>query len=65
MRDAGITMLQDFVQRGICLPVIFYIGSNSQARGTPANAFGISDRPDELLNYIVDALGRVRRSDAR
>jgi hypothetical protein len=30
--------------------------------GVPSGAFGITDRPDELLNLTLDALARIRGS---
>ena len=39
-------------------PVILYVGRVDRNRVTPAGAFGITDRPDELLNLVMDALDR-------
>lgn len=39
-------------------PVILYVGRVDRERGVPAGAFGITDRPDELLNLLMDALDR-------
>lgn len=39
-------------------PVILYVGRVERERGIPAGAFGITDRPDELLNLVMDALDR-------
>lgn len=40
-------------------PVIFYVGDLT-SEGTPAGAFGITNRPDELLHLVLDALARRR-----
>lgn len=61
-KRAGLDMLPVFQAAGITLPVIFYVGEPAPGAGTPPGAFAITHRPDELLNYIVDALGRVRGS---
>jgi CheY-like chemotaxis protein len=37
-------------------PVIFYVGRAKP--GVPAGAFGLTDRPDELLHLVIDALER-------
>ena len=43
------------------LATIFYITKFDPAKGVPGNAFGITDRPDELLHLVLDALERKRR----
>jgi CheY-like chemotaxis protein len=39
-------------------PVILYIGRVDPSRTQPPGAFGITDRPDILLNLVMDALDR-------
>jgi CheY-like chemotaxis protein len=39
---------------------IFYVGSVDRERGTPPGAFGITNRPDELIHYVLDVLERER-----
>ena len=41
-------------------PVIFYIGVIDPKKGVPPQAFGITNRPDELLHLILDALERKK-----
>lgn len=41
--------------------VIGYIGRVDPALGTPVEFFGITDRPDQLVHLIIDALERVPR----
>jgi len=41
-------------------PVIFYVGVSDPERGVPAHAFGITNRPDELLHLTLDALEREK-----
>jgi CheY-like chemotaxis protein len=57
-RDAGLELLRVARQRGIRAPVIFYVGKVLQSLGTPAGAFAITDRPDDLLHLILDVLER-------
>ena len=57
---AGLDMLPRLAAAGGRQPVVFYVGRLDPHAGVPPGAFGITDRPDELLNLMVDALARVR-----
>lgn len=57
---AGLKFLSELRSMQHPEPVIFYIGHVDPERGTPAHAFGITDRPDELLDYVMDVLVRRR-----
>lgn len=59
LRKAGIDMLATLRNERFRLPVIFYVGKPSD-RGAPDGAFGITNRPDGLLNLLLDVLARVR-----
>lgn len=39
-------------------PLVFYVAH--ALRPAPVSAFGITDRPDELVHLVLDALGRSR-----
>lgn len=55
--DAGEKFIPE-IGRAMLAPIlIFYVG---QDRSIPAGAFGLTVRPDELLNLIMDALERRR-----
>jgi CheY-like chemotaxis protein len=41
-------------------PTILYVRKLEQELGTPAHAFAITNRPDQLLHYVLDALDRER-----
>ena len=41
-------------------PLIFYIYNLEEERGAPAYAFGITNRPNQLLHLVFDALERER-----
>lgn len=56
--DAGLELLTSLSTHGLTVPVIFYVGRVEKERGTPPGAFGIADRPDEVLHLILDALER-------
>ena len=57
---AGIAMLRRLSEDGFRQPVIFYVNHLIPDAGVPAGAFGITDRPDQLLHLVMDALSRVR-----
>jgi CheY-like chemotaxis protein len=57
---AGLKFLEQFRKVDKTTPVIFYIGIFDAAKGVPAEAFGITNRPDELLHLTLDALERKR-----
>jgi hypothetical protein len=42
------------------IPVILTLLRFDPARGTPPFAFGITNRIDEMLNLVCDALARER-----
>jgi CheY-like chemotaxis protein len=57
---AGLTLLKSMRDAGIRTPLIFTVGRYEPDRGVPAGAFGITNRVDELLNLVFDALERTR-----
>ena len=59
-KTAGLRFLKKFRETGKTTPVIFYIGVDDPEKGVPAQAFGITNRPDALLHLTLDALERTR-----
>jgi CheY-like chemotaxis protein len=57
---AGMQFLLQFRQDNNTTPVIFYIGVIAPEKGVPPYAFGITNRPDELLHLCLDALERKK-----
>jgi CheY-like chemotaxis protein len=57
---AGLAMLTRLRNAGFKQPVIYYIGRPNPDTGAPGGAFGITNRPDQLLQLVIDALSRVR-----
>jgi len=57
--DEGIRFLGQMRLKGFRQPVIFTVGRFDPSRGTPGHAFGITNRVDELLNLLFDALERL------
>lgn len=58
--DEGLRFLKAMRQQGFYHPTIFTVGRYEPDRGTPAYAFGITNRVDDLLNYLFDIFERVR-----
>jgi CheY-like chemotaxis protein len=57
---AGLAMLDRLRNEKSAVPVIFYIGRRDADAAAPPGAFGLTDRPDQLLHLALDALARVR-----
>jgi CheY-like chemotaxis protein len=62
---AGLTMLPRLREAGFSQPVIFYVGRPDPGAGVPPGAFGVTNRPDQLLQLTIDALSRVRKGAVR
>lgn len=62
---AGITMLPRLREAGFHQPVVFYVGQPKPGTGVPPGAFGLTNRPDQLLQLTIDALSRVRKGAER
>lgn len=54
----GLDFLEQYRGRGSSLPVIFYISVVDEDRPVPLGAFGLTNRPDELVHLVIDALER-------
>src|SRR5262249_50269931 len=57
---AGLMLLESLPDRDKSRRVISYVGIYDSARGIPAGAFGMTNKPDELLHLTLDALERER-----
>jgi CheY-like chemotaxis protein len=57
---AGLKFLEQFRKVNETTPVIFYVGVFDPEKGVPVQAFGITNRPDELLHLTLDALERKK-----
>lgn len=58
--DEGARFLARVRTAGYSEPVVFYILNLTPSRGTPGDAVGITNRPDELVHLVLDGLERVR-----
>ena len=47
------------IELGVNRPTIFTVGNYDPSRGTPPYAFAITNRIDDLINYVFDALERT------
>lgn len=54
--DAGLRALPELAHLAPGASVIFFVAHLDEARGVPPGAAGITDRMDELLHLVVDAL---------
>jgi DNA-binding NtrC family response regulator len=59
VQDEGIRFLSEMRVKGFMQPVIFTVGRLNPSLGTPGHAFGITNRIDEMLNLLFDALERL------
>jgi CheY-like chemotaxis protein len=53
---AGYTLRDAMHKHGVTAPLIFYILELDLNRRPPERTFAITNRPDELLDYVIDAL---------
>jgi len=57
-KNAGIQAIPKLQAAAPGVPVIFFIANLDPSRGVPAGAAGITNRTDELLHLVLDALER-------
>ena len=60
IQDEGIRFLSQMRSLQLAQPVIFTVGRYDPSLGTPPYAFGITNRVDELLNLLFDAIEKVK-----
>jgi CheY-like chemotaxis protein len=60
VQDEGSRFLRQKHDSGFEQPTIITLADFDLSRGTPAYAFGITNRVDELLNLTFDAIERMR-----
>lgn len=58
--SSGLDLTKDLQAHGLNVPVVFYVGDYRPELGGPPHAFGITNRPDELLHLCLDILSRKR-----
>jgi CheY-like chemotaxis protein len=60
VKDEGLRLLSEMQTRGVYRWTIFYVGQLDPSKGVPAHAFGITNRPDHLLHFVMDIMERER-----
>jgi CheY-like chemotaxis protein len=58
--QAGVEFISTIREYDTAVPIIFYIRNMDLDRGTPYGALGLTNRPDELVDLLLDALERRR-----
>jgi CheY-like chemotaxis protein len=58
--NAGTEMVAKLWERHLYRWTVIYLGKLATERGTPPLVFGITDRPDHLVHYIIDIAERER-----
>jgi CheY-like chemotaxis protein len=56
--DEGLRFLREMRNRGLFRPTVLYAGAIDWEKGTPPYAFGITNRVDDLLHYVMDIVER-------
>jgi len=56
--EDGVSTLKQLYKNKTYVPTIFYIGDVNEELGIPPHAFGLTNRPDELLHLVIDVLER-------
>lgn len=54
----GIELLEAYREEGYDMPFVFYVSVVDPNLPIPLGAFGLTNRPDELLHLVVDAFER-------
>jgi CheY-like chemotaxis protein len=60
--SSGLDLTKHLHAHGLNVPVVFYVGDYRPELGVPPYAFGITNRPDELLHLCFDILSRKRNA---
>jgi CheY-like chemotaxis protein len=56
--DEGIRFVQGLAAKGLLLPAIGYTGTDQSAQARPAHFFGMTHRPDHLMQLVCDVAQR-------
>lgn len=56
--DEGIRFVQGLPAKGLLLPAIGYVGTDQSGQARPAHFFGMTRRPDHLMQLVCDVAQR-------
>jgi hypothetical protein len=56
--NAGNDLIREMKRENLSLPTVIYGSKDSSTAGVPPGAFGLTNRPDLLLHYIIDVCER-------
>ncbi|MGW4640190.1 hypothetical protein ACWEN6_16760 [Sphaerisporangium sp. NPDC004334] len=56
--EAGLALIRSMREEGLTRHTIIYSSLSNLDVGVPAGAFGLTNRPDQLLQYVIDACER-------
>ncbi|HEX5406599.1 MAG TPA: hypothetical protein VFX16_30370 [Pseudonocardiaceae bacterium] len=55
---AGLDLVRQALADGVYRPTVIYGSRDHMSIDTPAGVFGLTNRPDELLHYVIDICER-------
>jgi CheY-like chemotaxis protein len=56
--NAGIDLIKAMKDENLSVPTVIYGSKDSATEGVPPGAFGLTNRPDLLLRYLIDICER-------
>ena len=56
--NAGIDLIKAMKEENLTVPTVIYGSKDSATEGVPPGAFGLTNRPDLLLHYLIDICQR-------
>ncbi len=60
VQDEGVQFVMKIRAMNLNRPTVFYARSFDESRGIPPYTFGMTNRPDLLLHYVMDVLERAQ-----
>lgn len=60
--EAGESLIRAMEAAHVGTPVVIYLGNFDPSRGVPLGAYGITNRPDVLMELVMDVLERKQPS---
>lgn len=57
--EAGLDLIRRMRDENVARPTIVYSGRDNATAGVPPGAFGLTNRADQLLHYVIDICERL------